>query len=176
MRHATIERETDETYIKVGLNIDGSGRFDCKFGLPFLKHMLSQMTEYAQIDLVVKAESKDEDEHHLGEDIAKVLGETFKEALGDGKKTKRYAHAIIPMDDALAEIAIDIGGRPYYKVRKFELEDKTLEQQTNHFLRSFADYSGICLNVFVEGEDDHHKVEAVYKALGIALNEAKEMK
>lgn len=178
MRNATRKRETNETYVMVDLNIDGSGKCDCQFDLPslnFLKHMLDQMTEYAHFDLVIEAESKDKIKHHLNEDIAIVLGEVFKEALGYGEETKRYGDASIPMDDTLAEIAVDIGGRSYYQVRKFELKNNGLEQEINHFLSSFVKNAGINLNVFVEGENDHHKVEAIYKALGIALNEAKEL-
>lgn len=178
MRSAVRKRETKETSVEIELNLDGSGEYNCLLEpeMPFFRHRVIEMTKYANFDLVLGAGSKDNLKHHLAEDIAIVLGRAFKKALGDVKKTKRYAHARIPMEDALAVVAVDIGGRPYYQCRGFELENKRLEQETDHFLSSFAINGGICLHVLVEGKDDYYKVQAIYKALGAALKEAVEIR
>jgi len=162
-REALIERETKETCIEVKLNLDGSGKVDIDCDDQFLAHMLESLAKYSDFDLAVKA--KGDNEHHLLEDVAIVLGMALREAIGD-QPIQRIASSMVPMDDALVVVALDLVDRPYVDI---ECPDPLY----HHFLRSVAMSSGMTLHVkVVRGFDEHHVVEATIKALGRALNKA----
>ncbi|HUL39770.1 MAG TPA: imidazoleglycerol-phosphate dehydratase [Methanomassiliicoccales archaeon] len=162
-RVARIERETKETKIEVKLDIDGSGISEISCDDQFLNHMLESLAKYSDFDLDVVA--KGDNEHHLLEDVAIVLGMALREAIGD-QPIQRISSSIVPMDDALVMVALDLIDRPYVDI---ECPDPLY----HHFLRSLAMSSGMTLHVKVErGFDEHHVVEATIKALGRALNKA----
>lgn len=179
VREAEVERETKETDISLKLNLDGEGKSQLDCPLTFLSHMLESFAKHSGFDLTVKAAGDvGVDDHHLAEDLGIVLGEAFDEAIGDKKGITRMAHAIIPMDDARAEVSVDLSGRPYAKVELpfSEFEDRkvgdTSKENIVHFLESFALAGKFNLNIKVEGRNDHHKVEAAFKGLARALKEA----
>jgi imidazoleglycerol-phosphate dehydratase len=162
-RSATIDRETKETKIEIELNLDGSGTADISCDDQFLTHMLESLAKYADFDITLKAVG--DNEHHLLEDVAIVLGMALREAIGD-QPIQRIASSMVPMDDALVVVALDLIDRPYVDI---ECPDPLY----HHFLRSVAMSSGMTLHVMVErGFDEHHIVEATVKALGRALNKA----
>ncbi|MDD1747424.1 MAG: imidazoleglycerol-phosphate dehydratase [Methanomassiliicoccales archaeon] len=162
-RVALIERETKETAIEVWLDLDGSGKVDVNCDDQFLTHMLESLAKYADFDLTVKA--KGDNEHHILEDVAIVLGMALREAIGE-QPIQRIASSMVPMDDALVVVALDLIDRPYVDI---ECPDPLY----HHFLRSVAMSSGMTLHVkVVRGFDDHHVVEATIKALGRALRKA----
>jgi len=162
-RSATIDRETKETKIEIELNLDGSGTTDISCDDQFLTHMLESLAKYADFDITLNAVG--DNEHHLLEDVAIVLGMALREAIGD-QPIQRIASSMVPMDDALVVVALDLIDRPYVDI---ECPDPLY----HHFLRSVAMSSGMTLHVMVErGFDDHHIVEATVKALGRALNKA----
>lgn len=162
-RKALIERETKETKIKVELDLDGSGNAAITCEDQFLSHMLCSLARYSDFDLTVVA--KGDNEHHLLEDVAIVLGMALKEAIDD-QPIQRISSSTVPMDDALVMVALDLIDRPYVDI---ECPDPLY----HHFLRSLAMSSEMTLHVKVErGFDDHHVVEATIKALGRALNKA----
>jgi imidazoleglycerol-phosphate dehydratase len=162
-RVALIERETKETKIKVRLDLDGSGKAEVKCDDQFLTHMLESLAKYSDFDIVIDASG--DNEHHLLEDVAIVLGMALREAIG-AQPIQRIASSMVPMDDALVVVSLDLIDRPYVDI---ECPDPLY----HHFLRSVAMSSGMTLHVKVErGFDDHHIVEATIKALGRALNKA----
>ena len=162
-RSATIDRETKETKIEIELNLDGSGTTDISCDDQFLTHMLESLAKYADFDITLNAVG--DNEHHLLEDVAIVLGMALREAIGD-QPIQRIASSMVPMDDALVVVALDLIDRPYVDI---ECPDPLY----HHFLRSVAMSSGMTLHVKVErGFDEHHIVEATVKALGRALNKA----
>ncbi|MDR0508249.1 MAG: imidazoleglycerol-phosphate dehydratase [Candidatus Methanoplasma sp.] len=162
-RVTELERSTRETNISVELNIDGTGKFDVKCGVQFLKHMVETFARYGSFDICMKASG--DDDHHLIEDTAITLGAAFKKALDD-RPVERMSTVIIPMDDALMMVSVDIIDRPFAEI-------DCPDQLYHHFLRSFAMSSGITLHVVqIRGFDDHHIVEATFKALGTALKNA----
>ncbi|MCL2148778.1 MAG: imidazoleglycerol-phosphate dehydratase [Methanomassiliicoccaceae archaeon] len=162
-RFAELERNTRETSVSIKLDIDGSGRFDVECGIGFLKHMVETLARYASFDITVRASG--DDEHHVVEDTAITLGAAFKKAL-DGRPVERMSTAVVPMDDALVMASVDIVDRPFAEI---DCPDRLY----HHFLRSFAMSSGITLHIMVlRGFDDHHTVEAAFKALGSALRSA----
>lgn len=177
MRTANIHRKTNETDISVTLNLDGTGQAEIDTGLGFLDHMLHHIAVHGLFDLRVKARGDLQvDEHHTVEDVALVLGQAFAEALGDKKGLVRTAHAYVPMDEALAFVALDLSGRPYSVI---EVEWRTpavggiATALFEHFLESFAVTARCNLHARVlYGRDEHHKVEALFKALGRALDAA----
>jgi imidazoleglycerol-phosphate dehydratase len=178
MRKAKVERKTKETNIKIGLNLDGSGRYSIKTSIPFFDHMLSLMCKHGLFDMTLKAKGDiDIDDHHTVEDVGIVLGKAFKQALGDKKGISRYGQASVPMDEALASVSLDISGRPYliYKVefpKKGKIKDFDPEL-IEDFLHAFVGNSSITLHVNVSyGRNIHHIIEAVFKGLGRALREA----
>lgn len=178
-REAEVERKTKETDISLKLNLDGEGNSQLECPLNFLSHMLESFAKHSNFDLTIKAAGDvGVDDHHLVEDLGIVLGEAFDEAIGDKKGITRMAHAIIPMDDARAEVSVDLSGRPYAKVELpfSEFEDRkvgdTSKENIVHFLESFALAGKFNLNIKVEGRNDHHKVEAAFKGLARALKEA----
>ena len=163
MRESKICRRTKETDITLQLSIDGSGSAEIEIDEQFLHHMLDTLARYGGFDLRMKASG--DNDHHLVEDVAIALGAAFREALGD-EPVERIASAMVPMDDALVTVAVDIIDRPYCDV---ECPDMLY----THFFRSFAMSSGITLHGIVErGMDDHHIIEATFKALGTALRRA----
>lgn len=177
MRTATINRKTNETEISVTLNLDGNGQAEIDTGLGFLDHMLHHIAVHGLFDLTVKATGDlHVDEHHTVEDVALALGQAFAEALGDKKGIVRTAHAYVPMDEALAFVALDLSGRPY-SVIEVEWRTSTVggiaTSLFEHFFESFAVTARCNLHARVlYGRDDHHKAEALFKALARALDAA----
>ena len=180
MRTAKIERKTNETEITVTLNVDGSGKHDIATGIGFLDHMLTHVAVHGLFDLTVHAQGDLQvDEHHTVEDVALVLGQAFAEALGDKKGIVRTAHAYVPMDETLAFVALDLSGRPYTVV---DVEWTSLSvggiaaSLFVHFFESFAVAARCNLHARVlYGRDDHHKAEALFKALARALDAATQL-
>ncbi|MFA6651633.1 MAG: imidazoleglycerol-phosphate dehydratase HisB [Bacteroidales bacterium] len=168
-RIAAINRQTRETDVQLTLNLDGSGCSRLGTGLGFLDHMLEQIVKHGKLDLEMTVKGDLEtDQHHTMEDVALALGEAFKKALGSKKGIGRYGF-VIPMDDSLAQVAVDFGGRSYLVWNvdfKREMIGDVPCEMFRHFFRSFCDAAGCNLNVKSEGENDHHKVEAVFKAFG----------
>lgn len=163
MREAKLTRKTKETDISLSLDLDGTGRSKVTVDDQFLRHMLETFARYASVDMTVEASG--DNPHHLIEDVAIVLGAAFRQALGD-VPVDRIASAMVPMDDALVTVAVDIVDRPY-------CEADCPDPLYTHFLRSFAMSSGITLHAIINrGFDDHHIVEATFKALGSALRKA----
>jgi imidazoleglycerol-phosphate dehydratase len=173
-RKATVTRETKETSIKVELNIDGKGQSEITTGIRFFDHMLGQLAQHGIFDIKLSATGADQ--HHVVEDVAICLGKAFNQALDDRRGIIRMAHAVVPMDDALALVALDIGGRGY---TAFEVtfNDTSIEKMSadliRHFFVSFASEAKFNIHAKVlSGVDDHHKAEAMFKALARALDEA----
>jgi imidazoleglycerol-phosphate dehydratase len=178
MRTAKIERKTKETDIKIELNLDGEGKYVINTAIPFLDHMLSLMSKHGLFDLKAKAKGDiDIDDHHTVEDVGIALGKAVRQALGDMKGITRYGQASVPMDEALAEVCLDISGRPYlvYKV-EFPKRSKIKEFDPDlieDFLQAFVSNSSITLHVQSHyGRNTHHIIEAIFKALGRALRQA----
>jgi len=177
MRKARIERKTKETEILIEINLDGKGRYNISTTIPFLDHMLSLFSFHGRIDLNVKATGDTEiDYHHLMEDLGIALGDAFKEALGEKKGIMRYGSSMVPMDESLARVIIDLSGRPYlvYKVRPPRGSLRGLEISLfEDFFRALSNHAMINLHIIVEyGRDLHHIFEAVFKASGRAMREA----
>lgn len=175
-RSKKMSRKTSETDIEISLDIDGNGRSDVSTGIDFFNHMLDSFARHGFFDLQIKAKGDvSVDDHHTVEDVGILLGETFASAIGDKKGIRRMAHAIIPMDDALATVAVDISGRSYsvlnLSFKKVKVGDLSTEN-VEHFFESFANSARININARVEGENDHHKIEALFKAFARALNDA----
>ena len=178
MRQAAIERTTNETKIKVQFAIDGSGQADIKTGVGFMDHMLDLFIKHGQFDGAIQAGGDTWiDDHHTTEDIGIVLGQAFREALGDKKGIKRYGNAFVPMDDALAQVVVDCSNRPHLEYRDTPtLNEKvaTFDTELVHeFLWKFALEARINLHVIVPyGQNTHHIIEAIFKALARALDDA----
>jgi len=177
MRISTINRKTNETEIALSIDLDGTGKHEITTGLGFLDHMLTHIAVHGMFDLAVRATGDlHVDEHHTVEDVALALGQAFAEALGDKKGITRTAHAYVPMDDALALVALDLSGRPYTVVQvewRSPAVGGIAVSLFEHFLGSFAAAARINLHAQVlYGRDDHHKAEALFKALGRALDAA----
>lgn len=177
MRTSQIERKTKETEIKVSINLDGSGKNDIKTGIGFFDHMLTAFSVHSGIDIDLKVKGDLEvDGHHTVEDTGIVLGKAFAEAIGDKKGIARYGTAFVPMDEALAFASLDISGRPYLAFNAEFSDNKTGDFDnclTVEFFRAFAMNSLITLNLkSIEGENDHHKIEAMFKATAHALKDA----
>lgn len=177
MRTAKIERNTNETKISVKLNLDGSGQADIHTGIGFLDHMLHHVAVHGLFDLTLRAEGDLHiDEHHTVEDCALALGMAFEQALGDRKGIARMASAYAPMDDTLGFVAVDFSGRPYTVVQADWATPAVGGIATTlfgHFMESFAVQARCNLHARVlYGRDDHHKAEALFKALGRALDAA----
>ncbi|MGC9395106.1 MAG: imidazoleglycerol-phosphate dehydratase HisB [Anaerolineae bacterium] len=175
MRTSRIKRKTSETDIEVTLALDGSGQHDIATGLGFLDHMLAHIAAHGLFDLTVRAEGDLHiDAHHTVEDVALVLGSAFDQALGDRKGITRMAHAYVPMDETLAFVAVDLSGRPYavVDVAWTASEVGTISVTLwEHFFESFAVTARANVHARVlYGRDDHHKAEALFKALARALD------
>ena len=174
-RTARRNRTTKETAIDIELNLDGSGKSSISTGLDFFDHMLEQIAKHGGIDLTVQVQGDLEiDEHHTIEDVAITLGETLNAALGSKKGIERYGF-LLPMDDCLAQVAIDFGGRPWlvWDVDfKREMIGEMPTEMFMHFFKSFSDGARCNLNIKAEGENEHHKIESIFKALSRALKMA----
>ncbi|MBA7561383.1 Histidine biosynthesis bifunctional protein HisB [subsurface metagenome] len=173
-RLATVKRETKETNISLELNIDGSGKCEVNTGISMFDHLLEQVARHGVFD--IKLSATGDDQHHLVEDVAICLGKALGEALGEKRGIVRMANAVVPMDDALAMVAVDIGGRGYTVLELPFSENDMAGFPTDlvrHFLESFATEARLNLHARVAyGVNDHHKAEALFKALGRALDTA----
>ena len=173
-RLVTVKRETKETDISLELNIDGSGKSEINTGIPMLDHLLEQVTRHGIFD--TKLSATGDDQHHLVEDVAICLGKALGEALEEKRGIIRMANATVPMDDALAMVTVDISGRGYTVLELPFSENDMAGFPTDlirHFLESFATEAKLNLHArVVYGVNDHHKVEALFKALGRALDMA----
>jgi len=174
-RMARTVRKTGETDIIVDINLDGSGKSDIDTGIGFFDHMLDQIARHGNIDLKIKAKGDlSVEEHHTVEDVAIVLGSSFLEALGKKKGIERYSF-VLPMDDSLARLALDFGGRPWLVWDVILKREKIGEMPTelfSHFFKSFTDSAKCNLNISSEGQNEHHKIEAIFKAFGKAIRMA----
>jgi len=178
-RRAEISRETSETTITVALGLDGEGRADIATGIGFLDHMLTALARHGLFDLKVRARGDLHiDFHHTTEDVGIVIGQCLRQALGDKRGIRRYGAAVIPMDEALAEAAVDISGRPFLAWSVSFAQPKIGEMDTElfeEFFRALAFNAGITLHVTQKsGTNAHHVAEACFKALARALREAVE--
>ena len=173
-RSATIKRETKETSVNLKLNLDGTGRYETVTGIRMFDHMLSQLARHGSFDLTVSATG--DDAHHLVEDVAICLGQAFLEALGERRGIVRMADSTVPMDDALAMVAVDISGRGYAVLDMSFTENDMMgfpSDLIRHFLETFASEARMNLHArTLYGANDHHKAEALFKALGKALDKA----
>ncbi|GGJ29812.1 imidazoleglycerol-phosphate dehydratase HisB [Paenibacillus hunanensis] len=177
VRRAEISRKTNETNIQLALQVDGTGQAEIETDVPFLNHMLDLFTKHGHFDLSVKAQGDIEiDDHHTVEDIGICLGQTLREALGDKRGIKRYANVFIPMDEALAQVVIDVSNRPHFEYRAEYPSSQVGSFQVelvHEFLWKLALEARITLHVIVHyGKNTHHMIEAVFKALGRAIDEA----
>lgn len=176
-RKAKIRRKTTETDISVELNLDGTGKGTIATTIPFLDHMLNLLSRHGHIDVTVKSKGDTEiDDHHLAEDLGICLGEAIGKALGDKKGIGRYGSALLPMDESLCRVAIDISGRPFL-VYKASFGEKKIGNFDPSLLREFfkalSDHGGITLHIeLLYGKNDHHMAEAIFKAFARALREA----
>jgi imidazoleglycerol-phosphate dehydratase len=177
MRRGSVARETKETQITIEIDLDGSGKYQVETPFPFLNHMLSAFAKHGYFDLTVKAKGDVEiDDHHTVEDVGIVLGEALAKAWGEKQGIRRFGHASIPLDEALAEVTIDLSGRPYLvyqvqmpkkKIREFDID------LIEHFFRAVVDQCKINLHINLHyGKDPHHILEAIFKGFGRALDEA----
>jgi len=175
VRKATISRHTNETDISVSLSLDGEGKTSISTGLGFFDHMLDQIGRHGGFDLTVKVDGDlYVDEHHTVEDTALVLGEAFLKAIGNKKGLQRYGFTL-PMDDCLASVAVDFGGRPWLVWEAEFKREKIGDVPTelfHHFFKSFSDTAQCNLNVKAEGTNEHHKIEAIFKSFSKALKSA----
>lgn len=179
-RTADVERSTRETKIKAEWVLDGSGIHEISTGIPFFDHMLTLFSVHGFFDLKLKAIGDiDVDYHHTMEDVGLVLGEATAKALGDRKGIRRYGYAVVPMDEALSTVAIDLSNRPYlvYMVPDLFLRQaSTYTNQFKEFFRAFANKAGMNLHIQTAyGENDHHVIESIFKAFARALDQAVSM-
>jgi imidazoleglycerol-phosphate dehydratase len=188
-RKSKFHRQTKETDIKIELNIDGSGKSKIEYPIPFIGHMLALFAKHGIFDLDLSAKGDLEvDLHHLIEDTGLALGEAFNKALGKKLRLERYGHAVVPMDESLAEVkaAADISGRPHFTFKaKFPKELIYAEigkervklnldaEMLREFFEAFVYKAGISLHIdLIRGKNTHHKIEAIFKAFGVALSNA----
>lgn len=177
MRSAELSRVTGETRVDVRLDLDGSGQAEVSTGLGFLDHMLTALTRHAAIDLQITATGDlGVDDHHTVEDCAIVLGRALDQALGDRAGIARFGHAYAPLDESLARAVIDLSGRPWPEVDlglRRETVGTVSTENLTHFLRSLAIEARMALHVDVlRGDNDHHRAEAAFKAVALALRAA----
>lgn len=177
VREAMIQRKTAETQIQLKLKIDGTGKGEVDSSLPFLDHMLTLWAKHGFFDFKLKSKGDIEiDDHHLVEDIGIALGNALAKAVGDKKGIKRYGIAYVPMDEALAQVILDVSGRPYLVYRvvlsKKKIKDFDIDL-IEHFFEALVQRSGLTLHIHVPyGRNPHHVLEAVFKAFGRALDQA----
>lgn len=175
-RRAKLERITKETAVTVQVNIDGTGKTNVKTGLSFIDHLVTSIGKHAMIDITVNGKSNDGIVHHLAEDVAIALAQTIDKALGDRTRIARFGYALIPMDEALAYVSMDLVKRQYQRM-ELRLTRDTIEEvpreDLEHFVRSLVQNLNACTHVIVHyGDNDHHKVEAAVKAFAVALRMA----
>ncbi len=173
-RDSAVKRETKETNINLSLNIDGSGKWDMNSGISMFDHLLAQLSQHGLFDIKLSATGIDQ--HHVVEDVAITLGKAFVQALGEKRGVVRMADAAVPMDDALAVVVVDLSGRGY-TVLDLPFSDNDMfgfpTDLVRHFLETFAAEARVNLHArFLYGVNDHHKAEALFKALGRALDKA----
>ena len=176
MRTSKISRKTKETDIQLELNLDGKGTADISTGIGFLDHMLTSLARHAEFDIKIRSEGDLYiDEHHLVEDIGIVLGKAIEEALGNMVEIARFGEARIPMDESLADVALDISGRKYL-VLKADFTTPNVgqlnTQLVRHFFDTLASNAKITIHASVYGDNDHHKIEALFKAFAYAMKRA----
>ena len=173
MRQVEKERKTNETEIKVKLNLDGNGAGKIKTSIRFFNHMLEQVVLRSGIDLEIEANSLDGNQHHLVEDVGITLGKCILEALGEKRGINRYGSVILPMDEALSLVAIDFSGRAFSKINVDIKQNQTDDFETillPHFFQSFVSSSLSTIHIkTIEGQDPHHIIESIFKAFGEAL-------
>lgn len=179
-RHASTERSTKETDIRIEVELDGSGTTDVATGLPFFDHMLDQLGKHGGLDLTIAARGDLEiDAHHTVEDVGIALGETFRQALGDKRGVRRFASIVVPLDEAAVEVVLDLSGRPYLHYEIDFPGEKILgdppfdPQLVEEFWRAFVTASGITLHVVGRrGRNTHHIIEATFKGVARAVRDA----
>jgi imidazoleglycerol-phosphate dehydratase len=176
-RHARVERQTTETQISIEWSLDGSGRGHIQTTIPFLDHMLQLLSKHGFFDLTIQAKGDTEiDDHHTVEDVGIVLGDTLKQALGAKAGIRRFGWASIPLDETLAQVTVDLSGRPYL-VYRVELPQRRIKSFDlglfEDFFQAFVTHAALNLHVNVlYGRNPHHIMEAVFKALAKALDQA----
>jgi imidazoleglycerol-phosphate dehydratase len=175
-RRAQVERKTKETAISLSIDLDGTGSAEISTGIPFFDHMLSLMAMHGLFDLALRAKGDLEvDFHHTVEDVGIALGTGIKQALGDGTGIRRFGEALVPMDEALGRVVLDISGRPYlgYRVKaRGSIKDFSAEL-VESFFKAVADHAGVTLHIdLLYGKNLHHIVEAIFKGFGRALDAA----
>jgi imidazoleglycerol-phosphate dehydratase len=175
-RIAKTIRSTKETDIEVRVNIDGLGKADISTGFPFIDHIITSFAKHSMIDINVHARSNDNIVHHLIEDTAICLSQTLDKALSDRNHIMRFGYALVPMDDSLASVSLDLIRRQYCRISMRLINHKTEEickEDIEHFVRSLAVNLNACIHIDVKyGENDHHKVESAVKAFAVALRMA----
>ena len=176
IRKAKIKRETKETSVSVGLDLDGSGKTSVTTGISFLDHLITSFGKHAMLDLTVNAKSKDKIEHHLIEDAAIAIGSSIDKALGSRTGITRFSYASVPMDESLAEASLDLVKRPYSKITlliKRNSIEGISKEDIEHFFQSLTQNLNSCVHVTVKyGDNDHHKIEAAIKSLAVAVRNA----
>jgi imidazoleglycerol-phosphate dehydratase len=176
-RKASIHRKTKETEIQLDLSLDGTGDSEVRTGIPFMDHMLTLMAAHGFMDLKITATGDTEvDDHHTVEDLGICLGKAIHDGLGKKEGIRRYAHALVPMDEALARVALDVSNRPFLAYRVLLKESKTGSFDVNlvrEFFRALVVHSGITMHVdLVSGDDPHHVAESIFKSFARALDQA----
>ena len=176
-RQASIQRHTNETKIDLSFTLDGQGGREIHTGIPFFDHMLDLFTHHGLFDLTLLVDGDIEiDFHHSVEDVGICLGKAIKDSLGDSKGIQRYASGLIPMDESLCQIAIDVSNRPYLDFKGLDMKAKVGEFDTElaeEFCRAFAMNAGITLHIeLLKGHNLHHMIEALFKGLGVLLDRA----
>jgi len=174
MRTSEVSRKTRETEVFVKVNLDGEGRADVNTGTAFLDHLVTSLATHSLIDIT--AQVKGDLRHHMAEDVAICLGEALRKALGEGEGISRFGYALVPMDCSLAFSAVDLAKRPYIKI-DLKLKGRRIEdaacEDLHHFLETLASSLQANLHLWVQyGSNDHHKIEASFKALALALRQA----
>ena len=176
-RTANVSRDTLETQISVEINLDGTGEFKADTGVPFLEHMMDQISRHGLIDINVKANGDTHiDDHHTVEDIGITLGQAFKQAVGDKKGIRRYGHAYVPLDEALSRVVIDFSGRPGLEMHVDFVRGSVGGFDVDlfgEFFHGFVNHAGVTLHIDnLRGKNTHHQAETVFKAFGRALRMA----
>lgn len=178
-RNARTQRITNETAVTVEINIDGTGETNIKTGLAFIDHLIIAIGKHAMIDISLLGKSNDGIVHHLVEDIAIAFSQTIDKALNDRMQIRRFGYAIVPMDEALAYVSIDLVKRQFHNIQLKLTRDNVegiSREDLEHFVRSLAQNLNACTHMLVHyGENDHHKIEAVLKAFAVALRMAAEI-
>ena len=171
-----LERRTKEVSIDIKINLDGKGTSDITTNIPFLDHIISSFARHSKIDINLTATSEDHIKHHLVEDVGIVLGQAINKALGEREKISRFGYSLIPMDESISKVAVDLIKRPYSHIDlklERELIENISKEDIIHFIQSFVSNLNCCTHITVEyGLNDHHKIEATMKAFAIALKTA----